>query len=80
MDAVIRFLTDYRGPVTEDQHFDRAGDIVDRYNLSTCVLLVEMGVAEWVFPQTEDEPAEETPVTVVEMPKPKRGRKPKAAQ
>lgn len=68
MDAVIRFLIDYRGPLTEDTHFDQAGSIVDRYNLSTCSLLVDAGFAEWVASEPINAP----------LPA-KRGRKPKAA-
>lgn len=69
MNASVRFLTDYRGRLTDDAHYDVAGSVVDRYSLSTCSLLVEAGVAEWVEPDTVE------PESV----KPKRGRKAKAA-
>ncbi len=78
MDNVIKFTTDYQGRLTDDAHFDHAGDIVDRYNLSTCLLLVEAGVAEWV-PSTSSgtELVEAAPVTESVEVKPRRGR-PKA--
>ena len=70
MNTVIRFLTDYQGRLTDNVHFDRAGDIVDRYNVSTCLLLVEAGVAEYVV--ADDAPPVEEPT---EAPQPKRTRK-----
>lgn len=67
--AVIKFLHDYQGRLTDNANFDKAGDVVERYNLSTCLLLVEAGVAEWA--EQEDAPTEAQPV--------KRTRKTKAA-
>lgn len=67
MNAVVRFLTDYQGPITDDSHFDTAGSVVDRYTLSTCSLLVDAGIAEWIEPE----------LASLEEIKPKRGRKPK---
>lgn len=80
MDSVIKFLVDYRGRLTDDAHFDTAGSIVDRYSLSTCLLLVEAGVAEWVVQEIESaelelpefEPEAELPT--IAATKPKRGR------
>lgn len=69
--AVIKFSQDYQGRLTDNANFDKAGDVVERYNLSTCLLLVEAGIAEWVEQPAEDAPTEEQPV--------KRTRKAKAA-
>lgn len=77
MNGVIRFLTDYRGPLTDDTHFDQAGSIVERYSVSICSLLVDAGVAEWVEDDSALSLAPATDLAVADV-KPKRGRKPKA--
>jgi len=76
MNGVIRFTTDYRGPLTDDAHFDQVGSIVDRYSVSTCSLLVDAGVAEWVGDDSALSLAPATDLAVADV-KPKRGRKPK---
>ena len=78
MNGVIRFLTDYRGPLTNDAHFDQVGSIVERYSVSTCSLLVEAGVAEWAEDDSALSLAPATDLAVADV-KPKRGRKPKVA-
>lgn len=73
MSAVIRFLEDYQGSLTDNAHFNQQGQVVDWLPFPTCVLLVEAGKAEWAeIELPEFEPEVESVAT-----KPKRGRKAK---